>query len=70
MCIRDSGNSAEIPIKQQQENGLLLEGGINYSISSSPVSTVEIYAKGGIETWDAAQRVANWRTSGGVTITF
>ena len=65
-----NGNSAEIPIKQQQESGLLLEGGINYSISSSPVSTVEIYAKGGIETWDAAQKVTNWRTSGGLTITF
>ena len=65
-----NGNSAEIPIKQQQENGLLLEGGINYSISSSPTSVVEIYAKGGIEKWDAVQKVTNWRTSGGLTVTF
>ena len=65
-----TGASRGIPIVQDDEHGLLLEGGLDYTINNLGSTSFKLYAKGGIELWDNDQKDTDWRFSGGVTFTF
>ena len=65
-----TGASRGIPIVQDDEHGLLLEGGLDYTINNLGSTSFKLYAKGGIELWDNDQKDTDWRVSGGVTFTF
>jgi len=65
-----ANRSANIPIVQDDEHGLLLEGGLDYTINNLGSTSFKLYAKGGIELWDNDQKDTDWRVSGGVTFTF
>ena len=60
--------TGEIPSNQETQNGVLLEGGIDYTIAQGPTTAWKLYAKGGAKIWLDAQ--TDWRTSGGITFQF
>ena len=60
--------TGEIPSNQETQNGVLLEGGIDYTITHGPTTAWKLYAKGGAKIWLDAQ--TDWRTSGGITFQF
>ena len=60
--------TAEIPSNQETQNGVLVEGGIDYAIFQGPTSGWKLYAKGGAKIWADAN--TDWRTSGGITFQF
>ena len=65
---RARSRTAEIPSNQETQNGVLVEGGIDYSIFQGPTSGWKLYAKGGAKIWANAN--TDWRTSGGITFQF
>ena len=60
--------TAEIPSNQEQQYGVLLEGGVDYAIAQGPTTAWKLYAKGGAKLW--MNKAADWRTSGGITFQF
>ena len=60
--------TAEIPSTQDTQNGVLVEGGLDYAIAQGPTTAWKFYAKGGAKLW--VNKAADWRTSGGVTFQF
>ncbi|PWL23296.1 MAG: hypothetical protein DCO99_04885 [Synechococcus sp. XM-24] len=64
------GRSASIPIVQDNESGILLEGGVDYTINNLGSTSFKLFAKGGAEIWGDSQKTADWRASGGVTFLF
>jgi autotransporter-associated beta strand protein len=54
---------------QQNQNGALVEVGLDYSIANIESTSVKLYANGGAEIW-GGERGTNWRASGGVTFQF
>ena len=60
--------TAEIPSNQETQNGVLVEGGIDYSIVQGPTSGWKLYAKGGAKIW--ADASTDWRASGGISFQF
>lgn len=54
---------------QSNENGALIEGGLDYTIANLNSTSFKVYAKGGAEIW-GGDRGTNWRASGGVTFQF
>ena len=60
--------SGEIPSNQETQYGVLLEGGVDYTIAHGPTTAWKLYAKGGAKIWLDAQ--TDWRTSGGITFQF
>ena len=65
---RARSRTAEIPSNQETQNGVLVEGGIDYAIFQGPTSGWKLYAKGGAKIWADAN--TDWRTSGGITFQF
>ena len=60
--------TGEIPSNQETQNGVLVEGGVDYSIFQGPTSGWKLYAKGGAKIWADAN--TDWRASGGITFQF
>lgn len=60
--------TAKIPSNQSNNNGILLEGGIDYAIFNGSTSGWKLYFKGGAKIW--ANKSTDWRTSGGLTFQF
>ena len=60
--------TSAIPSNQETQYGVLLEGGIDYSIAQGPTTAWKLYAKGGAKLW--VNKAADWRTSGGITFQF
>ena len=60
--------TGEIPSNQETQNGVLVEGGLDYSIFQNPTSAWKLYAKGGAKIWVDAN--TDWRASGGITFQF
>ena len=54
---------------QSNENGALIEAGLDYTIAHLNATSFKVYAKGGAEIW-GGDRGTNWRASGGVTFQF
>ena len=48
--------------------GALIEGGVDYVITSTNSASYKLYANGGVELQD--QGNSNWRASGGITVSF
>ena len=48
--------------------GALIEGGLDYVIANTNSASYKLYANGGVEFQD--QGSANWRASGGITVSF
>jgi outer membrane autotransporter protein len=55
--------------EQQNQNGALIEAGLDYTIANINSTSFKVYAKGGAEIW-GGDRGTNWRASGGVTFQF
>ncbi|QNI57775.1 putative outer membrane autotransporter barrel [Synechococcus sp. BIOS-U3-1] len=55
--------------KQENQNGALIEVGLDYSVANFNSMSVKVYANGGAEIW-AGDRGTNWRASGGLTFQF
>ena len=64
----ENPTTAKIPSNQEMENGVLLEGGVDYAIFGGESSSWMLYAKGGAKIWFS--KSADWRASGGVTFRF
>ena len=60
--------TTKIPSNQEMENGVLFEGGVDYSIFSSESSSWMLYGKGGAKIW--FNKSPDWRASGGVAFRF
>ena len=54
---------------QENQNGALIEGGLDYSIANPKGVSLKVYARGGAELWNG-NRGSDWRTSGGLTFQF
>ena len=64
-----SDRSVSFLPEQQNQNGALIELGLDYSIANIESTSIKIYANGGAEIW-GGERGTNWRASGGVTFQF
>ena len=51
------------------QNGLLIEGGLDYTMANINSGSWKLYVRGGAEVW-GGERGTDWRTSGGVTFQF
>ena len=63
-----AGVTGRIPSNQETQNGVLVEGGVDYAIAQGPTTAWKLYAKGGAKLW--VNKAADWRTSGGITFQF
>ena len=54
---------------QENQNGALIEAGLDYSVAQIQSTTVKAYLRGGAEVW-GGNRGTNWRASGGMTFQF
>ena len=54
---------------QSNENGALIEAGLDYTIANLNSTSWKLYVKGGAEVW-GGDRGTDWRGSGGVTWQF
>lgn len=54
---------------QSNQNGALIEAGLDYTIANINSTSFKVYAKGGAEIW-GGDRGTTWRTSGGFTFQF
>jgi hypothetical protein len=63
-----AGVTGRIPSNQETQNGVLVEGGVDYAIARGPTTAWKLYAKGGAKLW--VNKAADWRTSGGITFQF
>ena len=54
---------------QENQNGALIEAGLDYSVAQVQSTTVKAYLRGGAEVW-GGNRGTNWRASGGMTFQF
>ena len=55
--------------EQENQNGALIEAGLDYSVANLNATSFKLYAKGGVEIW-GGDRGTSWRASGGVTFQF
>ena len=66
---RFSNKTIDLESTQQDQNGALLEGGLDYTVANIGATSFKVYGRGGAEVWDT-ERGTNWRASGGVTVQF
>ena len=64
-----TNRTVDIASDQSNENGALIEAGLDYTIANLNATSFKVYAKGGAEIW-GGDRGTNWRASGGVTFQF
>ena len=58
-----------ISSNQENQNGALIEAGLDYSVAQIQSTSVKAYLRGGAEVW-GGNRGTNWRASGGMTFQF
>lgn len=61
---RFTNKEANIKSANEDTNGVLVEGGLDYTIANVNSSSYKVYLRGGIEAWGGA-RGTDYRTSGG-----
>ena len=54
----------------ENENALVLEGGLDYTVRNINATSFLLYARGGALIWDDDTKPADWRASGGFTFQF
>ena len=59
----------EVPSDEVDNNGLLIEGGIDYTMANVNSGSWKLYLRGGAEVW-GGDRGTDWRASGGMTWQF
>jgi uncharacterized protein YhjY with autotransporter beta-barrel domain len=59
----------DVPSYEQDQNGLLVEGGLDYTLAKMNSGSWKVYVRGGAEVW-GGERGTDWRGSGGVTWQF
>lgn len=59
----------DVPSYEQDQNGLLVEGGLDYTLAKMNAGSWKVYVRGGAEVW-GGERGTDWRGSGGVTWQF
>ena len=59
-----TNKNVDIQSKNKDTNGLLVEGGLDYTIAKINSSSYKVYLRGGIEAW-GGERGTDYRTSGG-----
>ena len=59
-----TNQEVDIQSKNEDTNGLLVEGGLDYTIAKINSSSYKVYLRGGIEAW-GGERGTDYRTSGG-----
>ena len=62
-------DTVSVESNQKSQNGLLVEGGVDYMINNFVTTSFKVYGRGGLELWDAS-RGTEWRSSRGVTFQF
>ncbi len=62
-----SPQTIELDSHQSNQNGALIEAGLDYAIANIGSRSLRIYGRGGAEVWDN-ERGTNWRGSGGFTL--
>jgi hypothetical protein len=64
-----SDKTYSVGSNQENQNGGLIEAGLDYSVAKIESTTVKAYLRGGAEVW-GGNRGTNWRASGGMTFQF
>ena len=59
----------EVPSDEVDNNGLLIEGGIDYTMANVNSGSWKLCVRGGAEVW-GGDRGTDWRASGGMTWQF
>ena len=61
---RFTDNTVDIDSTNEDTNGVLVEGGLDYTIANINSSSYKVYVRGGIEAWGGT-RGTDYRASGG-----
>ncbi|WP_170952926.1 autotransporter outer membrane beta-barrel domain-containing protein [Synechococcus sp. UW179B] len=59
----------DVPSYEQDQHGLLVEGGLDYTLAKMNSGSWKVYVRGGAEVW-GGERGTDWRASGGMTWQF
>ena len=54
---------------EDNQNGVLIEGGLDYTMANINSGSWKLYVRGGAEVW-GGERGTDWRASGGMTWQF
>ena len=66
---RFTDQDVDVPSYEKDNNGVLIEGGIDYTMANINSGSWKLYVRGGAEVW-GGDRGTDWRASGGVTWQF
>ena len=66
---RFTDKDVDVPSDEVDNNGVLIEGGIDYTMANINSGSWKLYVRGGAEVW-GGDRGTDWRASGGVTWQF
>ena len=66
---RFTDKDVDIPSYEEDNSGVLIEGGIDYTMANINSSSWKLYVRGGAEVW-GGDRGTDWRASGGVAWQF
>jgi uncharacterized protein YhjY with autotransporter beta-barrel domain len=66
---RFTDKDVDVPSYEEDNSGVLIEGGIDYTMANINSGSWKLYVRGGAEVW-GGERGTDWRASGGVTWQF
>ncbi len=66
---RFTDKDVDVPSYEDDNSGVLIEGGIDYTMANINSGSWKLYVRGGAEVW-GGERGTDWRASGGVTWQF
>ena len=66
---RFTDQDVDVPSYEEDNNGVLIEAGLDYTMANINSGSWKLYARGGAEVW-GGDRGTDWRASGGVTWQF
>ncbi len=66
---RFTDKDVDVPSYEEDNNGVLIEGGIDYTVANINSGSWKLYVRGGAEVW-GGDRGTDWRASGGMTFQF
>ncbi len=64
-----TNQTVDLPSQLDNENGALVELGLDYTVQNFDNVSIKVYGRGGMEFW-GSDRGTTWRASGGVTFQF
>ena len=66
---RFTDKDVDVPSYEKDNNGVLIEGGLDYTMANISSGSWKLFVRGGAEVW-GGDRGTDWRASGGVTWQF